>query len=619
MINGFTSGGFGTDLTGSPISTATCQNGCHNTFALNGGPGGVSMSVPTSYYPGTSYAISLTVNQATPKYGFMAGVLRDDNTNGGTLSGGTGSAATTIAGRSYVRHNSSNTTGTWNFNWTAPSYSDTVTFYAVGNAANNSSGNQGDYIYTNSFTVFPLELITFTQNVTNVGCFSQCNGSISITNFTGGAGAPYTFAWSNSATTANINNLCAGSYTLTITDVDGNQEITTFQVGTPTAIAANVVATPSTCATGDGSIVSTPTGGTGNYTYLWNTGSTDSLILNASIGTYTVTVTDGSGCTTVASGAVSENGSGLLADLTTTDENCDLMNGSINISMQNGTAPFSYVWNTGANGNVLSNIVAGIYTVTVTDANGCEEVFSDTVSATEAVINEGATMVSDLICAGDGTGSINVIMADGAAPFGFAWSNAAVGSIISNLSGGTYTVTVTDAAGCTDVATFEINEPDSIVAAADVINAFGGDCNGSISITAFGGSGVLSYQWSHDAGATAATLNELCAGDYSITVTDANGCSVEVTTTIDANLGVSEEALSTLKLIPNPSQDLVKLHGSLDGIKSVTLMDMSGRTLRTWTSSLNQAFEISAFESGRYIVLIQGNDKFIHLPLLIYR
>ena len=136
----------------------------------------------------------------------MAGALRDDNSNGGTFTSGSGSSATTINSRSYIRHNNTfNSSGSWSFTWTAPSYADTITFYYVGNAANGTSGNQGDYIYSGSTTIYPIDPITFTVDTTDATCNGGCDGALTVSNVSGGGGAPFTYEWSNNATTASLS------------------------------------------------------------------------------------------------------------------------------------------------------------------------------------------------------------------------------------------------------------------------------------------------------------------------------------------------------------------------------------------------------------------------------
>ncbi len=620
VFNSNTIGGFNSDLTGSPLSTSTCQTGCHNSFALNSGVGSVSMNVPDNYYPGSVYSVSLTVNDSVPKYGFMAGVLRDDNTNGGTFSNGTGSAATTISGRSYTRHNGANFTGTWTFDWTAPSYEHTITFYYVGNAANNASGNNGDYVYTSSTTIYPLDLITFDTAITAASCFNTCDGAISLTNLSGGEGAPYTFDWSNNTSASSISNVCAGTYTVTITDNGGNEEVATLFIPSPTPITSNIMSIGSTCTGGSGSASVMPSGGAGGYSFLWNTGSTDSLIQNLALGWYYITITDASGCTTVDSTEVMEQGSGLLADLLVNKETCDQSDGSITVQVLNGASPHSYAWNTGATTAILNSLAASSYTVTVTDANGCVESFTASVGEDNLTIDANGSTVTSVVCPGIPSGGIDLEIAEGTAPFTDVWSNGEITEDLSNLLSGVFEVTVTDANGCTDVGSFEVMEPDSINAVVDVVNSEENACTGSISITALGGNGGFTYAWSHDVSATGTEQLDLCEGDYSITVSDVNGCNVIVEAFVDGiGLGTREAEELKLTVYPNPAQnELFLSHGTLQ-LNAVSLTDMQGRQLRHWNTELEAGLSLEGLATGRYQLFISTNEELMLRPLLIHR
>lgn len=622
-LNSNSGGGFSTDLTGSPLSGATCQNGCHSSFPLNSGSGSVNMTIPASYYPGTTYNISMSVSQSSPaasRYGFMAGVLRDDNTNGGTFTAGTGSSATTISGRSYIRHNSLlNSSGTWSFSWTAPAYADTINFYYAGNAANFNGTNQGDYIYTGSSQILPIDLITFEIDTTDISCFSVCDGGLTVANVSGGEGGPYTFEWSNSATTASISSLCAGTYTVTVTDNNGNEEVESITLSQPTDINANMMIMPSTCATGDGQIGVSPSGGTPGYTYLWNTNSTDSVILNASLGMYTVTITDAAGCTKVESGEVTASGSGLVGLFDVSPENCDQQNGGLNLTMLIGNAPYTYAWNVAGSGNSISGLTAGAYTVTVTDNLGCIEVFTETVSETQSVIDLGLSEVNPVVCPGIPSGSINVVMAEGIAPFDYNWSNSGTGASIINLLKGTYAVTVTDSAGCVDTASFVVTEPDSIIADVSATPDNDGTCDGSLTVSASGGTGTLGYTWSHDAGLSDSVATGLCAGTYTISVTDDNGCNLTINTEVDAISVVAEFGSRQLAVYPNPGDGLIQITGDIQPGSEIWLMDITGRVIAKARIDESNTIDLRHVEPGRYELLVYDNAQFVRKSLVISR
>jgi len=622
ILNSFSGGGFSNDLTGSPVSSSTCQS-CHSTYSLNSGSGSVSMSIPTSYYPGNSYSISINVSQSSPtpaRFGFMAGVLRDNNANGGTFAAGTGSAVTTISGRSYIRHNSTyNSSGSWSYSWTAPSYADTIIFHYAGVAANGTSGNSGDYVYTGSTTIYPINLITATVDSTGVTCNGDCDGSISVSNVSGGEGAPYTYEWSNNATTASINNLCAGTYTLTITDNNGNEEVIEASVDTPNPLVMSFTTVGTSCVSGSGEISVQPFGGTAPYSYLWNTGSTDSLITNANVGTYIVTVTDANGCTSVDSGDVNPTGSGLVGVFNSGAENCGQENGFAQLAMIIGNPPYDYAWSTGSTGSSFEGgLSAGTYTVTVTDSLGCIDLFSETIDESFAVINEAGASINDATCFGDSNGSISVPPGQAIPPAFYDWSNGATGLSIFDLTAGMYTVTLTDSAGCMDTATFEVSQPDVMIVGPTPVSTNEGFCDGTIVLNAKGGTPPYAYSWSHDATLTGDSASGLCEGVFTVTVTDDQGCEQELVISIGVVTGNEELSIEAIGVYPNPAHDVLLIRTGGLNVELVELMDMTGRKIKTWSEQVAQ-LNIDGIESGRYNLLIRAGDGFIVKPLVISR
>lgn len=222
----------------------------------------------------------------------------------------------------------------------------------------------------------PLSIMSMVQNLT---CFNDSTGAINIT-VTGGT-PPYSYQWSNGATTEDLVNINAGTYVLTLTDNAGSL-IDTFIVNQPAAIAiAGVLTPPSTGIANDGAIDITVSGGIPGYTFNWSTGDLTEDLNNLTIGTYTVTVTDSSGCfntaefildTIPALGLVS-----TASPVTCLNSN----NGSIDITVLGGVPPFSFIWTTGATTEDLTGLAAGAYGVTVTDGLNQTASIIDTVAS----------------------------------------------------------------------------------------------------------------------------------------------------------------------------------------------------------------------------------------------
>ncbi|MEL6837619.1 MAG: SprB repeat-containing protein, partial [Bacteroidota bacterium] len=204
--------------------------------------------------------------------------------------------------------------------------------------------------------------------------------------------------------------------------------------------------------------------------------------------------------------------------------------GSIDLDVSGGTAPYTYAWSNSATTEDIFNLLAGTYSVTVTDANGCTDEASFTIGEpTELTIDAGGTNREDVDCNGAATGSIDLLVEGGTAPYTYNWSTGQTSEDVSNLTAGTYDVTVTDANDCTDSASFTITEPTSLSIDVAGTTTEDADCNGattgSIDLVVNGGTPPYTYNWSN--GATTQDISNLAAGTYDVTVTDANDCTDE--------------------------------------------------------------------------------------------
>jgi gliding motility-associated-like protein len=376
----------------------------------------------------------------------------------------------------------------------------------------------------------PTALSSTSTFNTPISCFGICNASVTI-NGIGGA-APYTYNWSNGYAGATQVGLCAGTYSVTTTDANGCMDIQNVIVTQPTAITANPVVTNATCATANGSITLAPSGGVAPYSYAWgilpNPGNVNT-VTGLLAGSYTVTITDGNGCSHVEQIAVSNVAGPTSTGAVVLAPACFGGNtGSISLTPTGGTAPYSFLWSTAATTSSITGISAGDYVVTVTDNAGCKRVEVFQVNAPDSI--EVNVTITDPLCNGNCNGSITAAPTGGTAPYVFAWSNGSTTSTINGLCFGSYSVTVTDANGCTTVQTnIVLNNPsplqDSIIVQTP-INC-NGRCTGMVEAIPYGGVGPYTYAWSN--GATLAKNYDLCAGSYVVSITDANGCMISDT------------------------------------------------------------------------------------------
>ncbi len=383
--------------------------------------------------------------------------------------------------------------------------------------ANGCLAYASEYIFEPS----PLDLIIY--GYTNVDCYGNANGTIDIM-VTGGT-MPYTYLWSNGAVTEDISGLGPNNYCVTVTDALGCVISICQQITEPTELLASATYTDVTCyGFADGTIDLTVTGGTTPYAYSWDNGAMTEDLSGLAPGTYCVTVTDANGCVISLCETITQPDALAITGIVAHPLCYGDMNGSIDISVTGGTLPYTYTWSNFEVSEDLLNLGHGTYCVTVTDANGCmiEECFT-LIQPDELMVD--ITTIVHVDCYGNGNGSIDISVYGGTQAYTFAWSDGKVSEDIANLGPGTYTVTVTDANGCTATNYAEVIEPPLLTLTGSVTNIICyGQQSGAIDITVAGG--VMPYTYSWDNGSMMEDLSGLLAGTYCVTVTDYNGCVV---------------------------------------------------------------------------------------------
>ncbi|EJF54025.1 hypothetical protein SapgrDRAFT_2359 [Saprospira grandis DSM 2844] len=275
----------------------------------------------------------------------------------------------------------------------------------------------------------------------------------------------------------------------------------------------------------DGSITATVVeGGTAPFNYLWSDNQTTATAANLSAGSYMLTLTDDNGCQAFDSLYISEPDSAISALTSSQMASCfGATDGSLAAQAFGGTAPYSFAWSSSVATANASNLAAGIYSLTITDAKACELVVQDSVLQPDSIeLSFTATMTS---CFSSQDGQAVVLASGGTAGYSFLWSNGETTAAVNNLAPLSYMVTVTDANGCENMDSVVIDHPSFYGANISVDHVTcRNDSDGSAMAAAYGGTPPYSYLWD-DASATAdAVVNNLAAGSYYVTVTDANGC-----------------------------------------------------------------------------------------------
>jgi hypothetical protein len=326
------------------------------------------------------------------------------------------------------------------------------------------------------------------------------------------------------------------------------------QVVYPPIILSSTTTNLSCSLANDGSINLSAIGGVSPLSYIWSNGSTTQNISNLSSGYYNVTVTDAVGQTESSTFYISEPSPIIITYTVNSTSQAGFSDGSIFTTVSGGTAPYSFSWQ-GPNGYSAStqdiqNLIAGTYFFYVIDDNGCSELFSIVVGEGQLTPLQVNVVTSDIDCFGNNNGSINLTVSDGATPYSFIWNNGTTTEDLFNLTAGTYTVTVTDAAGQSFTSSYTIIEPSEITATYSVTNVttLGGN-DGAIDLIASGGVAPYLYYWSTSPTQTTEDVSNLIAGTYTVWIVDVNNCyiGVDIDVVEDlSNQSCSEDAPANL-------------------------------------------------------------------------
>ncbi len=522
-----------------------------------------------------------TISQPTPLNGIITGTAvscfgSNDGSIAITPSGGT-------APYTYSWSNSSTTQNLSNIS--AGNYVVTITDF------NNCQT-------TLSTTITTPADFTVTTTVIHPMCSGHSDGEIQ-TNTNGGV-LPFTYIWSGGLSGSNPQNIGAGTYNLTVTDDNGCTATTTATVTAPSAIVATFNNTPATCFnTNDGMIQTVISGGTSPYFYTWSGGLNGSSPQNVVPGSYTVTITDQNNCSIVETTTVSSPPALLISTI----ENPPIcgQSGNIIANVSGGNIPYNYTWSPSANtGNsdTASGLLGGVYMVTVTDATGCTAVSNPISFSSSSNLVVNSTILHPQCQTNTGTISITPI--SGVAPFTYNWSsNANVGNVnlATNLSGGNYNITVTDAHNCDTVLNITLDAATVLTGSATIVEATCGQNNGAITYNVNTGTAPFTYSWSNTSN-NVNMIDNLAPGDYDLVVTDSNNCSILETITVN-----SSDSLTVI-------DSIIQLGCEENGKIYLTVSGGNPPYIYTWSSNANTGNvpDATGLIAGNYSVTISDSD-----------
>ncbi len=303
----------------------------------------------------------------------------------------------------------------------------------------------------------PSVLTSSIANSVDVSCNGGTDGGIDLG--VGGGTLPYSFAWTNSTTNEDILSATAGTHVVTVTDANGCTSTSSVTLSEPSALVTSITGTNPSCdGANDGSADLTVLGGTAPYTFLWSTFEMTEDVSGLGGGTYTVVVTDANNCYIVDS-IVLDIPAPMSASATSTDATCyGGSDGSVDLTVAGGSAPYSFNWDSGDNTEDLTNVTTGTYNATVTDNNGCTTTAAATVGEPDEI--EVQALGVDVVCIGDSNGVATVeVNGGGTGSYTYSWSTGGTANLIEQLQPGTYSVTVTDEDGCSAESSILISDP----------------------------------------------------------------------------------------------------------------------------------------------------------------
>lgn len=528
-----------------------------------------------------------------------------------------GSAATVVPGRNYPSQWTAANDG-WRFTPTgAPQYS--ISWMAPPNTQISTA---------NSVTVCPTATTTYTAVVTNNSCAgpiivtdvgtvnvgfgaptamtytpSACTSNNGMATATPSGGTPpYTYVWSTAPVqnTQTAVGLAPGVYSVTVSDVSGCPSVSTVTVTSTGGLTATAVTTPNNCSANNGTATATPTGGTAPITYVWSTIPVQNTqtAVGLSGGSYSVTISDANGCSTVATCSVSSTG-GFNATTSTTPTTCTAHIGTATASPSGGTTPYTYAWVTTPvqNTQTATGLGIGTFSVLITDANGCAQTFAALVSATGGITSVGTTSVPTS-CAGGNNGTATATPTGGSAPFSYLWNNGQTSQTANGLTPGPYSVTVTDANGCTFPASVLVTSPTPVTFTSSVAADTCGQNEGSASVTPSGGTSPYTYMWLTSPIQSSQAAFNLASGTYTCVITDASGCT-----------GLAGAIIGN---VPGPTANFIANPQSVEILNpDITFIDYSASNIISWqwnfgdsTVSFIQNPNHSYQNEGTYLVTL---------------
>ncbi len=492
-----------------------------------------------------------------------------------------------------------NGTGNFTYEWEHDPMNTPGFNQLAGGFYNVTVTDEADCTVTETIEIIeptPLDALLISDNI------SCTNPEVAIRSNVQGGSGDYTYTWSSGTSTdSEITVSTPSIYSVTVMDENNCETIASTVIEGSDPLNIEVASTtPNPCPSDQlGSVSINIIEGNGDYNYNWtylNTGASinenTANLNNLNAGTYQVIVSDAEGCTQTVVAEV--EGTMQFTPTMQSVDGCGT-NGSATINIIGGTPPFNYLWSNKATTPSITALTSGEYTVEVTDANGCTLNDGVTIENNEAVLFD--IEKTPIACNGDANGALSIFPTNGVAPFNYNWSNGMMSEEIDMLAEGVYTVSVTDANDCVSLSSITMNDPAPIQANIDIQNTnFGID----IFVSPEGGTAPYTILWND--GYNGFLYENALAGDYTITITDANGCMYNETFNTTTTSVLSTNFVANFSVFPNPSNGNFNVSATLQKSKNTQLI------IRNALGQLMQQHTLDDRQVDTYITLDQATS-----------